>query len=166
MLAPLVLIFVFVLLRTQEADRDPLTGLLNRQSLYADEKRLSNMCKALLYLDLDNLKVINDAFGHQRGDEALRAVGEVLLQKKGADSYAYRWGGDEFLIAFTKGKEEEVLRKAEEISWECALRGYHISYGLVMKKGQETYHDLLKKADESLYEAKRKRVIPAEEETK
>jgi diguanylate cyclase (GGDEF)-like protein len=86
-----------------EAARDPLTGLLNRRALEAQAGRLfaqagaSGRPLALLLLDLDHFKAVNDTHGHPAGDAVLRGVAEVLAREIRHDDLACRWGGEEML---------------------------------------------------------------------
>ncbi len=85
-------------------DHDLLTGLLNRRGLIAKWEALSTASKDPAHslivgvLDVNNLKRINDNYGHPTGDAALRKVGEILQHAVGPDDLVARWGGDEFLV--------------------------------------------------------------------
>lgn len=88
--------------RTEEAlHKDALTGTLNRYSFFAafgEEDRGSKIPGCVVVVDLDDLKRINDRFGHNVGDEAIKAVARALLSLVRADDPVYRWGGDEFVV--------------------------------------------------------------------
>ncbi|HIP78143.1 MAG TPA: sensor domain-containing diguanylate cyclase, partial [Kiloniellaceae bacterium] len=151
---------------------DPLTGLDNRRSFTAKlEKRVAADSGAkgpgaLIYVDLDNFKQVNDTHGHQTGDEALLDVAALLKEQSRAGDLAARLGGDEFAL-FLEGmdrtkaerKGEQLLKLAER------LRGYSgdadhplgFSLGIAIhepKKG-ESLESLLRRADEAMYSAKR-----------
>ncbi len=92
-----------------EADRDPLTGLFNRR---AGERRVRQILRrahteglqcALLLLDLDRFKPINDTYGHDAGDRVLVEVGRRLNNCLRTGDLIVRWGGDEFLITVVQG---------------------------------------------------------------
>ena len=89
-------------MRTMEAAAsvDPLTGLHNRYAFYAkmEEFTLGNAGGAIAILDLNNLKLINDTYGHQAGDDALQSVAQRLREIVRATDFVCRWGGDEFVI--------------------------------------------------------------------
>lgn len=106
------------------ADHDPLTGLLNPRSFEDHyERAIERSAKlrepmALLLLDVDLLKGINDQHGHTRGSAALVRVAEAIQASKRASDEAARWGGDEFVILQPSGEESSAIRTAEAIrSW-------------------------------------------------
>jgi len=109
--------------RTQQlrhlADHDPLTNLPNRRHLF---QRLNEMIHtstgvrghlAVLFLDLDNFKTINDSLGHEFGDRVLTGIGERLREVSGETGFIARLGGDEFTLVFHySGDVEEIERRA------------------------------------------------------
>ncbi len=103
------------------ATRDPLTGLLNRQTVRVRAARLVNAASrqggtvAVVMLDLDNFKGLNDDLGHAAGDEALSEIGRVLLGELRANDMAVRWGGDEFLLVLTFGPRDDPASSVERI---------------------------------------------------
>lgn len=118
---------------------------------------------ALLFVDLDNFKALNDTLGHMTGDKALAAVGKILSSVfRNADAVG-RFGGDEFCV-FVRGIPRNVLRKRVE-SLRTALRlhfeenGQHVdlssSIGVYLFDGNESsYEEALQRADQALYRAK------------
>jgi diguanylate cyclase (GGDEF)-like protein len=109
--------------RTQQlrhlADHDPLTSLPNRRHLF---QRLNEMIQtttgvhghlAVLFLDLDNFKTVNDSLGHEFGDRVLSGIGERLRQATGEAGFIARLGGDEFTVVFHfSGEVAEIERRA------------------------------------------------------
>lgn len=95
------LIFVF-------RRRDPLTGLPDRSALKnIHKKRFYKEEVSLIFLDLDNLKEINDCLGHQMGDIYLKEFADLLKREVRNRDFALRWGGDEFVVClFNAGKNE------------------------------------------------------------
>ena len=145
------------------ANSDGLTGLLNRRAF--DQTRCLARGRALLLADIDRFKVINDTFGHQRGDAVLchaaRVIEEVVIQHGGGE--VYRLGGEEFAILTPPADPAvmrhiaEAIRAAVEESAE-ADSGYDmpditISIGAVMGEGQ-LMHVAYAEADGALYRAK------------
>ncbi len=151
---------------------DPLTGLVNRRS-FVDElqQRLSGVAGgrsgALLYLDLDNFKPVNDRLGHARGDAALIAVAQLLRESTRSSDLVGRLGGDEF-VAWLAGigadaaasKTGEILRRiAEEVAPlgpdASAPLGASIGIAIALGETSEDVDELIARADAAMYAAKR-----------
>jgi diguanylate cyclase (GGDEF)-like protein len=153
------------------AVRDPLTELYNRRYLrealemeFAHPER-SSLPTAILMIDSDHLKEINDRFGHKAGDDFLVFISKVIQQNVRVGDIACRYGGDEFVIVLSNVTQNIALGKAEKLRKTVAEHhilhrnekiSISISIGIAMfpahgKVGEE----LLQKADQALYEAKR-----------
>jgi diguanylate cyclase (GGDEF)-like protein len=142
---------------------DPLTGLGNRRALSRDlPLTLKRSARqegplALLYMDVDQLKQINDRYGHAAGDETLRTVGAVLRSNSrvGTD-VAYRVGGDEFVMTLgTDVRGAELL--AERVKREFHARSPQrsmLSLGVVSWDGRMSAGELLDEADTRMYESR------------
>ncbi len=156
---------------TWQAYHDPLTNLANR-ALFRErvERALRNRTGApgnvaVLFLDLDNFKTINDSMGHAAGDQLLFEVGRRLLNAtRGCDTVA-RLGGDEFAILIDNVRaSDDCVRVAERIleSMEqpVHLEGADVtvssSIGIVRDAGSETADDILRNADVAMYSAKQR----------
>jgi len=159
------------------ATHDYLTRVPNRYSL---EQRLEKAIKgstknkcALLFLDIDNFKIINNAFGHAAGDEFLQTLVDVLKNNLPASSELFRFSGDEFAVILEGKNLEEVKNIAEKLRQavgesELCISLYNscfnltISIGIVMVEEHFTVHKLLARANNALHMAKesgRNRVI-------
>jgi len=155
---------------TYLAQYDHLTGLVNR-TLFRDRLvQAMARCKrmqqpiGLMLLDLDRFKAVNDTFGHDIGDELLKAVSERLKTCVREVDTVARMGGDEFTIILEGASSEQSIlvvakRITEFIATPFELKGHHISVGVSI--GITTYpHDdypadeLLKHADTAMYRAK------------
>jgi diguanylate cyclase (GGDEF)-like protein len=151
------------------AQHDPLTGLLNRAGLqaYVEQKGLDQEgpLLALLYIDLDHFKPVNDQHGHAVGDQLLQAFGQRLQSLVRPSDAVARLGGDEFAVVLAgvreRGHAEVVARKvldAAHTPFELgALRlsvgaSAGLAFGTHAGKG---WADLMARADEKLYAAKR-----------
>ncbi len=162
--------------------RDSLTGLYNRRYLdmkaeeeYKRAQRDRNAL-AVLVMDLDNFKQINDKYGHQFGDECLIATAKVLGDnvQRTSDTVA-RYGGEEFVAILPGASKEKARYLAEmvrlnimaiEMNFEGQRVPLSMSIGFVSTKPKEVgrYETLIKQADEALYQAKaegRNRVVGA-----
>ena len=153
-----------------EALHDPLTGMPNRsllrdrleQALVRCERRGTQI--ALLFLDIDNFKLVNDSLGHSAGDELLQAVAPRLEEAVRPSDTVARFGGDEFVVLAEDVEDERAARLLTEriaaaFTSPFLLRGEsHVvsaSTGVVMCPGGEVYpEDLLRDADAAMYRAK------------
>ncbi len=142
---------------------DPLTSLGNRRALERDLERLMSRSRrfgeplALLYIDVDDMKRVNDRFGHASGDETLRSLGAVLRSSSrlGVD-FAYRLGGDEFLMVMVgdrTGAESIGLRVSTAFR-ERSPHASTMSMGVVEWDGETRPAELLHQADSRMYEVK------------
>jgi len=153
-----------------DALHDPLTGLANR-ALFRDhvERALARQPRsgakvALLFIDLDDFKVVNDSLGHRAGDRLLVEVANRLSTAIRAGDVAARQGGDEFTVLLDQVKSlEDAVQSAERISAELChpieLEGRSIviglSIGIAMAEDQDSEaDDLLAHADAAMYAAK------------
>lgn len=154
----------------QQAYTDFLTGLFNRMCCERDLARIIDEAQkystkgALLYLDLDDFKHINDGLGHQYGDVLLKAISSSLRRIEGIEDTCYRMGGDEFVIIIAPKSYSEKERIVEDIKtifanpWFLKDADYYctMSMGIVTFPDEgESVEDLIKKADIAMYEAKK-----------
>lgn len=154
----------------KQANNDFLTGLYNRMRCEQDLEEYVKKTKevngqgALLYIDLDDFKHINDGLGHQYGDVLLKAISHSLQRITGIETTCYRMGGDEFIIIVSHYYFNMLNQIIEEIGniflkpWFLKGADYYctMSMGVVcFPKDGENVQDLIKKADIALYEAKK-----------
>lgn len=161
-----------------EALADRLTGLFNRR--HFDRQLRREMARlrrygsstALLLLDLDRFKLVNDAAGHRAGDAVLQDVAGIVRACLRTTDFPFRHGGDEFAALLTEADAAESLRVAERVRGEVAetFARHPIpvtaSIGVAMltaRADSETDDDVFTRADRALYDAKRaggNRVVP------
>ncbi|MCF7644922.1 GGDEF domain-containing protein [Bacillus subtilis] len=148
------------------ADTDSMTGLLNRNAFLGTIKQLnkSSRLSALLVIDADNFKKINDIYGHQAGDKALTAIVDALRLPLRQCDIIGRIGGEEFAVFLPDTDINPALKIAEQL--RCAVESieFHpaeeqdyqlsISIGLAFSAGAHTTSQLMRMADQSLYQAK------------
>ncbi len=154
----------------KQAYTDFLTGLFNRLCCERDLARTVDEAKkygqtgALLYLDLDDFKHINDGLGHQYGDVLLKSISDAFRSIKGIEQTTYRMGGDEFVIIIQPNQYYRVGRIVEDIKaifakpWLLKDSEYYctMSMGIVTFPDEgDSVADLIKKADIAMYEAKK-----------
>jgi diguanylate cyclase (GGDEF)-like protein len=153
-----------VMAETQlQASTDGLTGLVNRRSLENRVRHLRSegTAYALVMADLDHFKALNDAYGHETGDRALRIFSEVLRGALRADDLACRYGGEEFAIVLpgvdVHQAVEAVQRIREALDDETG-RGdtptFTASFGIACSEDAEGFDDLVHRADAALFAAK------------
>lgn len=151
------------------ATRDPMTGLSNRRSgeqtlTSAHKKSLSSSSPySILMVDIDFFKRVNDVFGHDVGDDAIKAVAFILNQTVRGGDVACRWGGEEFLCILKEADAETAALVAERIrvtveSTEIPVVGkITVSIGVATwaaGRATTSFQELIKVADQGLYAAK------------
>ena len=154
----------------RQANNDFLTGLYNRMRCEHDLEYFIQQTKeldgqgALLYIDLDDFKHINDGLGHQYGDILLQSISRSLQRIKGIESTCYRMGGDEFIIIVQDSEYYMLQNILDDIRrlfskpWFLKGGDYYctMSMGVVrFPMDGDTVEELIKKADIAMYEAKR-----------
>ena len=161
----------------KQRDMDPLTGILNRRGLdnalgelFSQPDKLGRY--AIIMVDADGLKTVNDNCGHAYGDLYIRGVvdtltrygqglrGQYLLSRNGGDEFVmflYGYSDDDSLLDDVHALSQYQDRETIALSGGEALR-LHFSYGYSLSKDEETYYgELFRKADERMYENKRRR---------
>jgi diguanylate cyclase (GGDEF)-like protein len=140
---------------SRRADSDPLTGLRHYRPF---EERLAASSPgrtAVIALDVDGFKKINDEYGHQAGDHALVSLVGALTQALRGDDQLYRIGGDEFAVVVDVSGVGEALTIARRLLVAARLSGRTISVGAALRLPHESGRETLLRADKALYEAKR-----------
>lgn len=145
-------IFLYMFLRFFDANRDPLTNLLNRMAFYDDCDRYNSIISAVASVDMNGLKKLNDAKGHEAGDEALISIGKSLKAVAGRSILPYRIGGDEFTMIFMRQEETAVRDILDRLKTLIREAGYSVSIGYAMRSGrEETVTEMLRRSDEWMY---------------
>ncbi len=142
---------------------DQLTGLYNRRFFEEELRRLDtavNLPISLIYADVNGLKTINDAFGHNSGDELIRQAAQVLTSMCGEGSIISRTGGDEFIILLTNtdgAAAETLVEKIRSEIEKQSIMGVDVSlsFGWDTKDNEEqSIWEMLKNAEDSMYQKK------------
>jgi diguanylate cyclase (GGDEF)-like protein len=159
------------------ASTDLLTGVLNRRSFLEAVKREAARADryashfALVFIDIDNFKLVNDRFGHATGDETLVRLVHVLQSGLRSADLLARWGGEEFVILAPQTSLEQGYQFAEKLCAEVSHSSFHgvgkitCSMGVAEWRAGETFDSLCQRADTALYRAKetgRNRVCKAD----
>ena len=151
------------------AERDALTGLMNRRAMERSFKDIlrdalaSRLPLAVMMLDMDDFKGINDTFGHSMGDEALVALADILTSSVRSMDVVSRWGGDEFFVILTRADRAAAERVVERIHRSAASlsllmpdkRPVGLSIGVTLSRPKDTPESVFQRADEALYVSKR-----------
>ncbi len=148
------------------ARTDPLTGALNRKGLADELMRLvrgagdATFPMALVFIDIDHFKRINDTLGHDAGDQVIRGLAQLVRAAVQRDDLFARWGGEEFLLVFRETSAVEggniAARLRERITaavWPAGLQ-VTCSFGVAQWRHGEDLHEGIKRADEAMYRAK------------
>ena len=145
---------------------DPLTGLSNRRDMMEKLKLLQSRADreatplALMMVDIDDFKSINDTLGHNKGDHVLRRVARTLRsQTRGQDLLA-RWGGEEFILLLPQTDIRHALSLAEK--FRIMIQNYDFenigritcSFGVTSYRENDTREKIIKRADSAMYKAK------------
>lgn len=152
-----------------QSSLDELTGILNRRGFFNILKPLSHLAQrsnlniAIVMIDIDHFKKINDTYGHSRGDEVLMKIANILKNNIRTSDIVARYGGEEFIIYLssvdpnsTYNIAEKIRKRVEEETKDdipVTISG-GLSYGPLTKKVEEEIVDYINKADACLYEAK------------
>ncbi|PAJ81581.1 sensor domain-containing diguanylate cyclase [Burkholderia ubonensis] len=152
------------------ARHDALTGLPNRHELHAELKRMlarrtrrHGLAPAVMYLDLDGFKAINDRFGHHAGDDVLTQVAARLCETLPQGELVARIGGDEFVVAIDDTTMQSCSAQAAQIIRQISAPymlsigqtvNLGISIGIALDRDCDAPDELIRQADCALYEAK------------
>jgi diguanylate cyclase (GGDEF)-like protein len=154
----------------ENALRDPLTGLYNRRFLEEYASTLVAGCQrrkcqfAVLMLDLDFFKQVNDTHGHEAGDKVIKTLADILARNVRSADIAVRYGGEEFLVVLMDCGAEGALQVAEKIRAETEATKIPLPTGMLQKtisigvavypEDADTFWQVVKFADVALYKAK------------
>lgn len=152
----------------QMANMDPLTNLYNRNALLLDETRLNELIRndslvGVVMFDVNELKYVNDTFGHEQGDILIKAAAELINSTFGKGGKCYRVGGDEFISVLVHedikkvydDKLSQFISQVEEYNKaESHQHKVKIAYGFYYSNKEE-FDEIWKKADTLMYEKKK-----------
>lgn len=157
-------VFVYLELQTKNFYLDGISGLFNRQYMNYHLSQAAQHGRKLhgIMLDVNDFKLINDAYGHAMGDRAIQTMGNILSQSVFHNAVAMRMGGDEFVVILTDSTDEECKRQMEAIqntidrfnNNENELFDLSASMGSAHFDGQTT-EEFLAQMDRAMYEVKR-----------
>lgn len=156
-----------------ETRRDPLTGIFNRRALdeyltsLIDNNRLRRQSFAVLMLDIDNFKAVNDNYGHLVGDQVIRAMAGACVDVLREDDFVARFGGEEFVAVMPGASRRAASRRADKLRAAIANTRFSlpaenredylnltISIGVTEFQQGDARPELIERADQALYQAK------------
>lgn len=147
------------------AYQDGLTELLNRTSFMEDMEKLKNEDKGLIaVIDVNNLKVVNDTYGHTSGDVLIIKIAEIMKKYLGPLGKCYRIGGDEFVFISTSNRRDECYKAIDKMNDyfvaynKIEKRPYKIEYavGCAIVNKNNSFEEAFDKADKKMYANKKK----------
>ncbi|MBP5209950.1 MAG: GGDEF domain-containing protein [Clostridia bacterium] len=145
--------YVFEIL--EQTKKDSLTGLLNRHAYHADICKNPEEITALISIDMNGLKVINDTLGHAAGDEALLTLALCFRRALKSRQFGYRIGGDEFVVLCRKTTQTEMTELIRRIENNVGETDYHCAVGYSFSAdGKKPVEDMLRESDMVMYAAK------------
>lgn len=148
---------------------DGLTTLLNQRSFYEELRRECSRARrkgstlSLIYFDLDGFKLVNDTYGHQKGDEILVDTAKIVRTILRQEDIPVRYGGDEFCIILPDTHLDEADQVANRLiakyDEEMAESGVTLSIGIAMTEPEDSidYENLVKQADAAMYRSKKQK---------
>jgi len=146
---------------------DSLTNTANRYKMKEEAERWLHFCKrnhlplSLVFIDVDNLKAINDAFGHSAGDSVLANLADLIQKCLRSSDILARWGGDEFIILLPSIKKSSAVALIERIKKaideDMEIMGVKVtcSFGIAEMREDSTFLSLIDEADELMYQGKK-----------
>lgn len=161
-----VVIFNDISTMQQQSMSDPLTGAANRlyfSMVYShaiSAARRSEKSLALIFIDIDHFKKVNDTYGHLVGDIVLKRIAQIVSKRIRSSDIFARWGGEEFVLLLPDTGIEEAIGVAKSLKDAINSEEFEqvgtvtCSFGVAILEENETGENLLKRSDEKLYEAK------------
>ena len=147
-----------------DANHDPMTGLFNRRGYDFFLNNVDMETSALLIIDLDHFKEVNDHHGHDVGDKVIKKAADILLGSFRSQDYVCRLGGDEFAVIMIRSdssmkdlicrKVEMILRKLNDTTADESIPAISCSVGCAFGRVGVKAQELFKRADAALYESK------------
>ena len=153
----------YIFIMTVNSSRDPLTNLYDRRTYLEDVSRYKSIVNGLIMIDMNELKFVNDNYGHQIGDEALHELAQIFdTSVEPSIMCTYRVSGDEFIILMFQGKIEQldstvtrIRQRVDECKYSAAIGSCFID----KKAGDISFEEAYQKAEELMYQDKSKHYV-------
>lgn len=145
-------VFFYLFLYERSTQIDILTGLLNRATYFDDFSKLRREITGIIQLDMNGLKYLNDNFGHLEGDKGLVRIAEAISNNVTRKMYAYRLGGDEFIILAINENHENIKNFITKFKEELKTTNYYCSIGYAYRtKECDDINKMFKRSEEKMY---------------
>ncbi len=145
------ILLYFICIYIHRARIDPLTEAMNRQSYYRDMQTKDRSITAVVSMDMNELKYLNDHLGHEAGDAALTAVSGILRECCGRSGIVYRIGGDEFIIFYINASESAIAETLAAMREKLSRTPYSCAFGCAVREGGEPLKDVISRSDKAMY---------------
>ncbi|MBP5325792.1 MAG: GGDEF domain-containing protein [Pseudobutyrivibrio sp.] len=147
-------VFLYIYIYAERYNVDSVSRCYKRRCFYSDANRYSKLDMMIISMDLNDLKLINDNYGHKAGDIALLTFAEVVRSVKTNKFILYRTGGDEFMILGIKATEEEAKELVELVREKLTETPYTCSFGIFPYKPGDDFDAAVVRADKAMYQDK------------
>ena len=148
-------VFYYLFLYERSNKIDVLTGLFNRASYFDDFHKLTKEITGIIQLDMNGLKYLNDNFGHLEGDKGLKRIANAISNNATRKMYAYRLGGDEFIVLAINESEGRIMKFISSFKKELKDTNYYCSIGYAYRdKDCDSTDKMFKLSEERMYQDK------------
>ena len=145
-------VFYYLFLYERSNKIDVLTGLFNRASYFDDISRLGKDINGIIQLDMNGLKYLNDNFGHLEGDKGLITIADAIINNASKRMYAYRLGGDEFIVLAINETKENIIKFILDFKKDIENTKYYCSIGYACKDDDcSDLNQMFKLSEERMY---------------
>ena len=149
------LMFFYLYMYAERYNIDSVSKCYKRRCFYSDANKYAKYDIAIVSMDLNDLKKINDNYGHKAGDVALLTFAEVCRSVKSRKFILYRTGGDEFMLLGIKATKEEAEDLVKQVKIKLMETPYTCSFGIHMYKPADDFDDAVVQADKAMYDDKK-----------
>lgn len=147
-------IFYYFYLLSEYYTKDELTNTETRKPLFKDLKLREKDISAIISIDLNNLKYINDTFGHEEGDKAIKTLVHIIKKHENKDMRLYRIGGDEFMIVCFNMYKSSINTFIDSITTDVNNTKYSCAIGCAFKENNISVKEMIRLSDELMYKNK------------
>ena len=147
-------IFYYFYLLCEYYTKDELTNTETRKPLFKDLKLREKDISAIISIDLNNLKQINDTFGHEEGDKAIKTLAHIIKKYENKNMRLYRIGGDEFMIVCFNMYKSNINVFLDSITNEINNTKYSCAIGCAFKENNISIKEMIRLSDELMYKNK------------